>query len=62
MACKTQLDAMATGTPLIDAVRGNPRIRRRVELGPGRRRGAGKRLAWQALIRRLDREDPSYRD
>ncbi len=29
---------------------------------PGGDEATGKRLAWQALIRRLDREDPSYRD
>ncbi len=62
IACKTQLDAMATDTPLIEP---SEEIREFVGASnwdPDGDEAPGKQLAWEALVRRLDREDPSYRD
>ncbi len=62
IACKTQLDAMATGTPLIEPSEEIREFVGALNWDPDGDEAPGKRLAWQALIRRLDREDPSYRD
>ncbi len=58
MSCKIQMDALASGARLAEpseAVCEN--TARQFEEG-----GSGSGLAWQALLRQLDREDPSYRD
>ena len=57
-ACKIQLDAQATGAPLVqppeDVCEGAARqFENSTENRP---------MAWAALIRRLDNEDPSFRD
>jgi ribulose-5-phosphate 4-epimerase/fuculose-1-phosphate aldolase len=57
-SCKIQLDAQAAGTPitmLSDAV--CERTARQFEDGAN-----ADKPAWRALIRQLDRDDPSYRD
>jgi ribulose-5-phosphate 4-epimerase/fuculose-1-phosphate aldolase len=57
-ACQVQAFAQAMGQPLVfpeqDAVSDA------ATNAPGR--GGGEDRAWQALLRRLDREDPSYKD
>ena len=59
LACATQLKAMAAGDELIVP---SPDIRRETArmYEPGTRRPFGL-LEWHALIRKLDRIDPSYR-
>ena len=57
-SCKIQLDAQATGAPLAtlsDEV--CERTARQFEEGAN-----VEKPAWRALIRQLDRDDPSYRD
>ena len=59
LACATQLRAMAAGSPLIipslDIQQETAR-----QYMPGTRRPFGI-LEWPALLRKLDRIDPSYR-
>ena len=59
MACKAQIDAMSSGTPLITppleviektAYLYDPEVRRRYG-----------EMEWPAMLRRVDRVDPSYR-
>lgn len=57
-SCKIQLDAQAAGTPITmpsDEV--CERTARQFEEG-----ASPDKPAWRALIRQLDRDDPSYRD
>ena len=61
IACKTQLDAMATGAPLIEPSEEICEFVGAMNWDPEGVEAAGKRRAWEALVRRLDREDPSYR-
>jgi ribulose-5-phosphate 4-epimerase/fuculose-1-phosphate aldolase len=59
-ACQTQLLAQSTGGPLKEV---NPAIvsgiRAQIDLAL---QGMGGSLAWPALLRKLDRKDPSFRD
>ncbi len=62
IACKTQLDAMASGSALIhppDEVCEHVAQMYWDKSGIER---PGQQRAWAALIRELDREDPSFRD
>jgi ribulose-5-phosphate 4-epimerase/fuculose-1-phosphate aldolase len=59
-ACRIQIDAQAGGSELVTV---DPRIidgvaeaRRKVTMGQG------SNLAWPALLRKLDRTDPSYKN
>lgn len=59
-ACEVQLLAMAGGSPLIE-------VETEVVAGAAQAfavatRGLGGALVWPALLRKLDRIDPSYRD
>ena len=58
-ACTIQVRARAAGRGLrmIDDAVG---ARTRAQFAPGEK-GVGRRLAWPALLRRLDRIDPGYR-
>jgi ribulose-5-phosphate 4-epimerase/fuculose-1-phosphate aldolase len=59
-ACQTQLAAMSGGTELIrvnDAIVNG--IMAQVDMVL---KGVGAELAWPAILRKLDRRDPSYRD
>ena len=59
-ACQTQLAAMSGGTELIrvnDAIVNG--IMAQVDLVL---KGVGAELAWPAILRKLDRRDPSYRN
>lgn len=59
MACQIQIDALAGGTPLIHA---SHEVAERVAqqfLRPGR---VAAQRDWPALLRQLDRDDPSYKD
>ena len=60
MACKAQVDAMHSGTPLLvpsdDIAADTHRLYQ-----PGTRRPFGE-MEWPAMLRYLDRRDPSYRD
>lgn len=57
--CRIQIDALAGGTPLIpidpQIIAGATAAAKAVTLG------AGANLAWPALLRKLDRLDPSYK-
>jgi hypothetical protein len=59
-ACQIQIAAQSGGVPLINVnaaiVEG---IVAQVEMVT---KGAGGKLAWPGLLRKLDRRDPSYRD
>ncbi|MEN9224120.1 MAG: class II aldolase/adducin family protein [Thermostichus sp. HHBFW_bins_43] len=58
-SCRIQIAAQSTGSPLlIPPAQVCERTARQFERGGG---PIGER-EWQALIRKLDREDPSYRD
>ncbi len=60
MACKAQVDAMAAHTELSlpppDVAEKTAHL-----FTPGVRRTYGE-MEWEAMLRQLDREDPSYRD
>ena len=60
MACKAQVDAMASHTELNVPSREIGEKTARL-YDPGTRRVFGE-LEWEAMLRQLDREDPSYRD
>jgi ribulose-5-phosphate 4-epimerase/fuculose-1-phosphate aldolase len=57
--CRVRIDALAGGQPLISIdpqiIAGATAAAQAVTLG------AGANLAWPALLRRLDRLDPSYK-
>lgn len=59
MACKFQVDAMCSGTELVmpppEVVEETARL-----FQPGVRRSYGV-MEWEAMLRMLDREDPSFR-
>lgn len=59
-ACKIQVDAMCSGTELVmppdEVVQETARL-----FQPGVRRAYGV-MEWEALLRLLDREDPSFRE
>jgi ribulose-5-phosphate 4-epimerase/fuculose-1-phosphate aldolase len=58
-ACEIQVAAQSTGAPLINV---DPRIVAGVRANvTAVTRGLGGALAWPALLRKLDRIDPSYR-
>lgn len=59
ISCKTQIDAMATGSPLIHPP---DEVSEYIASSHWNRPSTGKSLAWEALIRELDRDDPSFRD
>jgi ribulose-5-phosphate 4-epimerase/fuculose-1-phosphate aldolase len=57
--CRIQIDALAGGSEL---VRVDPRIQQGLaEVMKTVTAGQGANIAWPALIRKLDRTDPSYR-
>jgi len=60
LACRTQLAAMAANTPLRDV---SPEVLQETwnNYQPGTRRPYGL-MEWPALLRKLDRLDPSFRD
>ena len=58
MACKAQLDAQATGAPLIHP----PEALCEKTSAEYNREGPFRRMAWEALVRQLDADDPSFRD
>jgi ribulose-5-phosphate 4-epimerase/fuculose-1-phosphate aldolase len=59
MACKAQVDAMAANTPL--HLPATAAAKKTAHLfTPGVRRTYGE-MEWEAMLRQLDREDPSYR-
>lgn len=60
MACKAQVDAMASGTELVLP---SPQVAETTasRYAPGNRRVYGE-MEWEAMLRQLDREDPSYRN
>lgn len=60
MACKVQVDTMASGAEIQLP---NPEVREKTAklYEPGVRRVFGE-LEWEAMLRQLDREDPSFRD
>ncbi|MVW70043.1 MULTISPECIES: class II aldolase/adducin family protein [unclassified Bordetella] len=60
LACRTQLAAMAANTPLRDVP---PEVLQETwnNYQPGTRRPYGV-MEWPALLRKLDRLDPSFRD
>jgi ribulose-5-phosphate 4-epimerase/fuculose-1-phosphate aldolase len=60
LACRSQLAAMATGSPLV-AVPAPVLEETWNNYQPGTRRPYGV-MEWPALLRMLDRMDPSYRD
>src|SRR5438105_84787 len=58
-ACRIQIDALAGGTEVIHV---DPRIMDNMEqVMKVVSSGAGPMIAWPALLRRLERTDPSYR-
>ncbi len=57
-ACQVQALAQAMGRPLVLPEPGAVEDATMAPAG----RGGGEDRAWKALLRRLDREDPSYRD
>ncbi|MEJ6021330.1 class II aldolase/adducin family protein [Ramlibacter sp. PS4R-6] len=58
-ACRIQIDALAGGSQLIPI---DPRIMENMEqVMKVVSSGAGPMIAWPALLRRLERTDPSYR-
>jgi ribulose-5-phosphate 4-epimerase/fuculose-1-phosphate aldolase len=57
-AARAQLQAMATGARL----RTPPKAAVATNAAFARSGGGGVEQAWQAMLRRLDRSDPSYRD
>ncbi len=59
ISCKTQLDAMATGSPLVYP---SEAALEHVATWFENKPSTGKNIAWEALIRELDRDDPSFRD
>ncbi len=64
-ACRIQVDAMAGGMANVNIAPEQVALRTRhvFETGPnGKPPGMDGRFEWIALIRQLDREDPSYRD
>ena len=60
MACKAQVDAMSSGAQLIEPSE-EIRLKTARSFDPLARRRFGE-LEWEAMIRLLDRTDPSYRD
>jgi hypothetical protein len=59
-ACRIQIDAQAGGGELIEI---DPRVI--AGIGDVMKKGSagqGANIAWPALLRRLDRVDPSYKD
>ncbi|HYM03417.1 MAG TPA: class II aldolase/adducin family protein, partial [Stellaceae bacterium] len=60
MSCKAQVDAMAARTelqlPTDDVAEKTAHL-----FAPGTRRVYGE-MEWEAMLRQLDREDPSYRE
>lgn len=60
MACKAQVDAMASGTELNLPVEDVAKLTARLYT-PGVRRTYGE-LEWPAMLRQADRLDPSYRN
>jgi ribulose-5-phosphate 4-epimerase/fuculose-1-phosphate aldolase len=60
MACKAQVDAMAANTELT-LPQGDTAERTAHLFSPGVRRTYGE-MEWEAMLRQLDREDPSYRN
>ena len=59
-ACQVQLAAMSGGTELVrvnDAIVNGIMAQVDVVL-----KGTGAELAWPAILRKLDRRDPSYRE
>ncbi|HWG79303.1 MAG TPA: class II aldolase/adducin family protein [Stellaceae bacterium] len=60
MACKAQVDAMAANTELT-LPPGDTAERTAHLFSPGVRRTYGE-MEWEAMLRQLDREDPSYRN
>lgn len=60
MACREQVDAMAARTELIVPSDDVARLTARL-YEPGVRRTFGE-MEWDAMLRLLDRDDPSYRD
>jgi ribulose-5-phosphate 4-epimerase/fuculose-1-phosphate aldolase len=56
-ACQAQAFAQAMGQPLV-----LPEAGAVDDAAQGPARGVGENRAWLALLRRLDREDPSYKD
>ena len=53
-ACEFQIIAQSAGQPLVFPSE-------ELQTGSGRLAG-GDEVAWPALVRKLDREDPSYKD
>ena len=62
IACKTQLDAMASGAPLIEPSEDIREFVGEMNWDPEGLEAEGKRLAWEALVRQLDREGSNYRN
>jgi ribulose-5-phosphate 4-epimerase/fuculose-1-phosphate aldolase len=60
MACKAQVDAMASGAEL-DLPAPDVAEKTALLYSPGVRRTYGE-MEWEAMLRQLDREDPSFRD
>ena len=60
MACKAQVDAMSSGAALAMPNQGVPEKTAHL-YAPGVRRVYGE-MEWEAMLRQLDREDPSYRN
>ena len=60
MACKAQVDAMASGTELIIPNEDVAQLTAKLYT-PGVRRTYGE-LEWPAMLRLIDKEDNSYRD
>lgn len=60
LSCRSQLAAMATGSPIVEVA---PALREATwkMFQRGTRRPYGL-MEWPALLRKLDRIDPSYRD
>ena len=59
-ACQTQLLAQSAGTELLEV---DPRILQGIAAQAKEvTRGLGGQLAWPALLRKLDRRDPSFRN
>jgi ribulose-5-phosphate 4-epimerase/fuculose-1-phosphate aldolase len=59
-ACKIQVDAMVSGTELVLPPAGVPEQAAHM-FEPGVRRAFGV-MEWEAMLRILDKEEPSYRD
>jgi ribulose-5-phosphate 4-epimerase/fuculose-1-phosphate aldolase len=58
--CRIQIDALAGGGPLVQV---DPRILEGMDqVRKTATAGQGANIAWPALLRRLDRLDPSYKD